>query len=205
MPPPAWNRVKQRFLEQKNKPFKIARVLGIEESQDKTQRVALIKYFNATELEVQDRQLVGRGREIRQNVENLIRIDEAIDPPSIMAEEGDLREVIASASEQINSTVMPGSMNAEIPTQIPFEKVTDIIQNSESASLNNKIHSNVSYNNSAQYDSCSNDKKTKVFIEKNNSPTVKKVKKHETDPDIQFNIPALPKSSIVTRSKAKNL
>ena len=196
---------KQRFLEQKNKPFKIARVLGIEESQDKTQRVALIKYFNATELEIQDRQLIGRGREIRQNVENLIRIDEAIDPPSIMAEEGDLREVIASASEQINSTVMPGSMNAEIPTQIPFEKVTDIIQNSESASLNNKIHSNVSYNNSAQSDSCSNDKKTKVFIEKNNSPTVKKVKKHETDPDIQFNIPALPKSSIVTRSKAKNL
>ena len=42
---------------------------------------------------------MGRGREINQNVEDLIPIDEAIDPPSIMAEEGDLREVIAGASK----------------------------------------------------------------------------------------------------------
>ena len=190
---------KKRMLEPKNIPLKLARVISLEDSTDETQRVALIKYFNASELELKDGHLEGRGREIRQNVENLIPIDEAIDPPSIMAEEGDLREAIAGASRLLDSN----SVTTSISNENGMDNVTNIRQDT----------SDTSYENDSKSEHCSkvikDDSKSehcsKVIKDDKVASAIKTVKRKNSDPDIHFNVSGLPKSSIVTRSGAKNL
>ena len=95
---------------------------------------------------------------------------------------------------------MTTSISTENPPHVFFENVTNVRQESQNASFNKERQSDTSYENDAKSEHYS-----KVIRGDNDASTIKKVKRKNSDPDIQFNISVLPKSSIVTRSKAKNL